>query len=104
TVDSLEYKMHRILMMKTAFFPIGAQHAISHYFFDLRQIPADKVYRMAQSPIQPFKRIFQRPALLQEPAMICMIVRFDRDQLPDKPSFVVRPLPLHGFKEPAALT
>src|ERR1700754_4697500 len=68
-VDSLKYKMHRILVMKTAFFSIGAQHAISHYFFDFRQIPADKVYRMTQSPIQPLKSIFQRPALLQKPTV-----------------------------------
>src|SRR5690606_33952769 len=99
-----EDKMHRIVVLKPPGTAIVAKHSVSHHFIDVRQIPADKIDRVAQSSVKPFERRFKGPWFLEEPPMVSVVIPLYGNQLTDQPRLKVLPLAHHRFKKSGTLS
>ena len=102
-IAGLEDKMERVGMRQAERAAVLAQARIPHHLLDIGQVPAHEIARMTDAAVEPFERVFFGPRLREEPTMIGVIIRFDRDDFAESARLEMLTLARKGCKETGAL-
>ncbi len=98
-----EDEVHGIGIAQAQRAAVFGEVAVPHDFGDVGEIPADEIDRVTQAAEEPFEAAGPGPPFFEEPAVVGVVVGFDRIDVAMLAGIVVGTLADHRFKKAGAL-